>query len=75
MSGYVWPMLHAPNGPWSDVSIDQISTTVTTVLADYLKSSERLIYWDDNLKVNIDPFSTLEGGFFTADWDFKVRRP
>lgn len=54
-------------------STDQISTTVAAVLSDYFKSSERTIFWDEDLKVNVDPFTGLEGGFFTADWDFKVR--
>ncbi|KAF8216032.1 hypothetical protein K438DRAFT_1704971 [Mycena galopus ATCC 62051] len=55
-----------------NLSIDQISTTVATVLSEYLKSSERTIFWDDQLKINKDPFEGLEGGFFTADWDFKA---
>jgi hypothetical protein len=54
-------------------SIDQISTTVASVLSDYFKSSERTVFWNDELKRNVDPFVGLEGGFFTADWDFKVR--
>ncbi|KAJ7751300.1 hypothetical protein DFH07DRAFT_826810 [Mycena maculata] len=56
-----------------NLSIDQISTTVATVLSEYLKSSERTIYWDEQLKMNKDPFDGLEGGFFTADWDFKLK--
>ncbi|KAJ6520003.1 hypothetical protein C8R45DRAFT_953541 [Mycena sanguinolenta] len=56
-----------------NLSIDQISTTVATVLSDYLKSSERTIFWDEESKQNKDPFEGLEGGFFTADWDFKLK--
>ncbi|KAJ6621174.1 hypothetical protein B0H10DRAFT_2163282 [Mycena sp. CBHHK59/15] len=56
-----------------NLSIDQISTTVATVLSEYLKSSERTIFWDDQRKMNMDPFEGLEGGFFTADWDFKLK--
>lgn len=56
-----------------DGSTDQIATTVATVLADYFKASERTMFWNDDLKKNLDPFEGLEGGFFTADWDFKVR--
>ncbi|KAJ7492443.1 hypothetical protein FB451DRAFT_1218323 [Mycena latifolia] len=56
-----------------NLSIDQISTTVATVLSEYLKSSERTIFWDDQLKINKDPFEGLEGGFFTANWDFKLK--
>jgi hypothetical protein len=43
------------------------------VLADYSKSSERTVFWDDDLGVNVDPFKGLDGGFFAADWDTKVR--
>lgn len=53
-------------------STDQISTTVASVLSEYFKSSERTIFWDEDLKANIDPFEGLEGGFFATDWDFKV---
>ncbi|KAJ7070860.1 hypothetical protein C8F01DRAFT_1108110 [Mycena amicta] len=56
-----------------NLSIDHISTTVATVLSEYLKSSERSIFWDDDLRANKDPFEGLEGGFFTADWDFKLK--
>ena len=54
------------------ISTDQISTTVAMVLSEYFKSSERTIFWNDDLKRNVDPFDQLEGGFFAADWDFKV---
>ncbi|KAJ7110032.1 hypothetical protein C8R44DRAFT_270447 [Mycena epipterygia] len=56
-----------------NLSIDMISGTVATVLSEYLKSSERTIFWDEQLKMNKDPFEGLEGGFFTADWDFKLK--
>src|ERR1700761_1843417 len=75
MSGHATSMVRGPDGRRCFVSIDQISTTVATVLSEYLKSSERTIFWDDELKVNKDPFEGLEGGFFTADWDFKVSSP
>ena len=45
---------------------------MATVLSDYFKSSERTVFWDDDLKRNVDPFEQLQGGFFAADWDFKV---
>jgi hypothetical protein len=72
MFGHTTSMVRGPDGRRCFVSIDQISTTVATVLSEYLKSSERTIFWDDELKMNKDPFENLEGGFFTADWDFKV---
>ncbi|PPQ71464.1 hypothetical protein CVT26_011243 [Gymnopilus dilepis] len=56
-----------------NLSIDQISTTVVSVLGEYFKSSERTIFWDEDLRVNIDPFEGLEGGFFATDWDFKLK--
>ncbi|KAJ7631142.1 hypothetical protein FB45DRAFT_917623 [Roridomyces roridus] len=56
-----------------NLSIDQISTTVASVLEEYLKTNERTIYWDDDKNVNVSPFQGLEGGFFTADWDFKLK--
>ncbi|KAJ3516091.1 hypothetical protein NLJ89_g1340 [Agrocybe chaxingu] len=58
-----------------NLSTDQISTTVASVLAEYCKSSERTIFWNEDLKANIDPFEGLEGGFFTTDWDFKAYSP
>jgi hypothetical protein len=42
------------------------------VLADAFKASERTVFWDEELGVNVNPFADLEGGFFTADWDLKV---
>ncbi|KAJ3783133.1 hypothetical protein GGU10DRAFT_405483, partial [Lentinula aff. detonsa] len=56
-----------------NLSEDQISSTVASVLGDYFKTSERTIFWNDDLHKNVDPFPSLEGGFFAADWDFKVR--
>ncbi|KAF9486290.1 hypothetical protein BDN70DRAFT_869765 [Pholiota conissans] len=56
-----------------NLSTDQISTTVASVLAEYLKTSERTIFWDENLKANVDPFEGLEGGFFNTSWDFKLK--
>lgn len=66
-------LLQATDGCYSAVSTDQISTTVASVLSEYFKSSERTIYWNDDLRMNVDPFEGLEGGFFATDWDFKVR--
>lgn len=57
------------------VSTDQISATVASVLGEYFKSSERTVFWNDEYKMNVDPFASIEGGFFTADWDFKASVP
>jgi hypothetical protein len=53
-------------------SSDQISSTLSGVLVDYIKSSERTVFWDDDLGGNVDPFKGIDGGFFAADWDTKV---
>lgn len=55
------------------LSQDQISTTVASVVGEYLKTTERTNFWSEELNANVDPFLSLEGGFFTASWDFKVR--
>jgi hypothetical protein len=49
-----------------------ISTTAASVLADFLKTSERTVFWDDARNANIDPFLETESGFFAAEWDTKV---
>ncbi|KAL4070622.1 hypothetical protein J3A83DRAFT_4358752 [Scleroderma citrinum] len=56
-----------------NLSVDQISSTLSNVLTDAFKGSERTVFWDDQLGVNVDPFSKLEGGIFTADWDLKLK--
>nr|BAH22602.1 hypothetical protein UP11 [Pholiota nameko] len=56
-----------------NLSTDQISTTVASVLSEFFKTSERTIFWDDNLHANVDPFEGLEGGFFATSWDFKLK--
>ena len=42
------------------------------MIAEYSKSSERTVFWDDDLGANVDPFKGVDGGFFAADWDTKV---
>jgi hypothetical protein len=54
-------------------SVDQISSTVASALSDHFKTSERTVFWDDYLKMNVDPFERMEGGIFAASWDLKVR--
>lgn len=41
-------------------------------MSDYFKTSERTVFWDENLNRNVDPFDGLDGVFFATDWDFKV---
>jgi hypothetical protein len=33
------------------------------------------VFWDDDLGANVDPFKDVDGGFFAAEWDTKVRPP
>ncbi|KII94095.1 hypothetical protein PLICRDRAFT_695143 [Plicaturopsis crispa FD-325 SS-3] len=56
-----------------NLSTDQISATVAAVMSDYFKTSERTVFWDENLNRNVDPFDGLDGGFFATDWDFKLK--
>ncbi|KAG6333072.1 hypothetical protein ID866_6023 [Astraeus odoratus] len=44
-----------------NLSVDQISSTLSNVLADAFKGSERTAFWDDQLRANVDPFAKLEG--------------
>ncbi|TBU34737.1 hypothetical protein BD311DRAFT_784317 [Dichomitus squalens] len=55
-----------------NLSSDVISSTVAALLQEYFKTSERSVFWDDALKVNVDPFQNMEGGFFAASWDLKL---
>jgi len=69
----LWHVLVMLTMSYVPYSTDQISATVASVLSEYIKSPERTIFWDDDLNMNVDPFEGLEGGFFAANWDFKVR--
>jgi len=57
-------------------SSDQISHTVASVLAEFLKTPERTPFWNDDIRANVDPFVSYEeakDGLWPAPWDFKVR--
>ncbi|KAI0082084.1 hypothetical protein K474DRAFT_1741576 [Panus rudis PR-1116 ss-1] len=56
-----------------NLGADQISSTLSATLQEYFKSSERMLFWDDELKMNVDPLQGLDGGFWNADWDLKLR--
>ncbi|CAL1695005.1 unnamed protein product [Somion occarium] len=56
-----------------NLSSDVISSTVASLLQEYFKSSERTVFWNDELKMNEDPFHSLPNGFWSADWDLKLR--
>ncbi|KAA1467992.1 hypothetical protein DENSPDRAFT_833170 [Dentipellis sp. KUC8613] len=56
-----------------NISPDQISSTVSAVLAEYFKKPERTVFWDEEQKRNVDPFEQVDGGFFSVDWDLKLK--
>ncbi|KAJ7597525.1 hypothetical protein C8J56DRAFT_920282 [Mycena floridula] len=56
-----------------NLSMDQISSTVASVLGEYFKTSEQTVFWNDEYNINVDPFPALETGFFASDWDFKLK--
>jgi hypothetical protein len=70
MSAHVPVILRVSDGCRS---ADQITPTVASLLAEYCKMSERTVFWNDDLKLNMDPFDGIQGNFFMQDWDFKVR--
>lgn len=55
-----------------NLGIDQISSTVANVLLEFFKTNERTVFWDEDLRRNVDPLTGLEGGFFAASWDLKL---
>nr|BCB28858.1 hypothetical protein UP11 [Mycoleptodonoides aitchisonii] len=54
-------------------SSDVISSTLAIVLQEYLKSTERTVFWNEDLKANTDPFQEMPNGFFAAEWDMKLK--
>jgi hypothetical protein len=42
------------------------------VFADFIKTSERTVFWNDARHANDDPFKDMSDGFFSASWDLKV---
>ncbi|KAL9716492.1 hypothetical protein Ac2012v2_000940 [Leucoagaricus gongylophorus] len=55
-----------------NLSTDQISMTLMGVLSEYFKTNERTVFWNDDIKANVDPFQGEESGFFAADWNLKL---
>lgn len=49
-----------------------ISDTVAGVMLEYLRTADRSIFWDEELKANLNPFQDMSDGFFAASWDLKV---
>lgn len=53
-------------------SSDVISATVATLFQEFFKTNERSVFWDEDLKRNVEPFSDTGLGFWEMDWDLKV---
>lgn len=47
-------------------------TTLSNVLQEHMKPSERTVFYNEELGVNVDPLQKIEGGIWGADWDVKV---
>ncbi|KAI5116329.1 hypothetical protein M0805_003542 [Coniferiporia weirii] len=56
-----------------NLSPDHLSSTLSSVLQEHTKSSERTVFWDEELVMNVDPLQKVEGGIWGANWDLKLR--
>ncbi|KIP05348.1 hypothetical protein PHLGIDRAFT_30978 [Phlebiopsis gigantea 11061_1 CR5-6] len=56
-----------------NLSSDVISSTISALMQEHLRGGERGVFWDDGRKMNVDPLSGLEKGFWSATWDLKLR--
>ncbi|KAF9270597.1 hypothetical protein L218DRAFT_914742 [Marasmius fiardii PR-910] len=56
-----------------NLSADQLSSTISSVLSDASKTSERTVFWNEDLHMNVDPLQQVEGGFYSASWDLKLK--
>ncbi|KAG7099593.1 hypothetical protein E1B28_001423 [Marasmius oreades] len=56
-----------------NLNADQLSSILSSVLADTFKTSERTVFWDEDIHMNVDPLQQIEGGFFAASWDLKLK--
>ncbi|KAI0785032.1 hypothetical protein C8Q75DRAFT_794775 [Abortiporus biennis] len=59
-----------------NLSADAIPSTISSIFIEHFKSNERMVFWDDTLKANIDPMQTLDpaaGGFWGSSWDLKLK--
>jgi hypothetical protein len=48
-------------------------STLSTLLSDFFRTSERGVFWDHDKRANMDPLEGLSNGFWDAVWDLKVR--
>ncbi|KAI0095098.1 hypothetical protein BDY19DRAFT_916277 [Irpex rosettiformis] len=56
-----------------NLSSDVISTTVATVVQEFSRSNERSVFWNDDLKKNLDPFAGSDNDFWKMNWDTKLK--
>jgi hypothetical protein len=47
-------------------------STLSNLLSDFFRTSERGVFWDHDKKANADPLEGLPNGFWDAVWDVKV---
>lgn len=73
MPAHVVISLRKLNGRCNPGSADQITTTLATLLSEFFKWSERSVFWNDDSRMNVDPFEGQQMSFFEQDWNFKVR--
>ncbi|KZT43742.1 hypothetical protein SISSUDRAFT_1039618 [Sistotremastrum suecicum HHB10207 ss-3] len=56
-----------------DLPPSQLNAGIQTILADAMRPPERSVFWDDQLKANVDPITNVEGGFWGVDWNIKLQ--
>ncbi|TCD62981.1 hypothetical protein EIP91_006163 [Steccherinum ochraceum] len=58
-----------------NLSADVISSTLSTIFQEYFKSNgnERSVFWDEEYRINLDPFQGENANFWGAGWDFKLK--
>ncbi|KAL5494905.1 hypothetical protein ACEPAI_367 [Sanghuangporus weigelae] len=57
-----------------NLSPDQLGSVIHNILQEHFKSAtERTVFWDEEQGINIDPLHGVQGGFWGADWDTKLR--
>ncbi|QRV83316.1 hypothetical protein RhiJN_11332 [Ceratobasidium sp. AG-Ba] len=49
-----------------------IARTTQTLLEEFLRTTERSIWWDDGMAKNMDPFEKHKGDLFTLPWETKL---
>ncbi|KLO20645.1 hypothetical protein SCHPADRAFT_15551 [Schizopora paradoxa] len=52
---------------------DHVSSTISAILLEHMKGTERTVFWDVDKRMNVEPLQGIEGGFWGADWNLKLR--